>query len=323
VKVGLFWVLAAGAVIMVTPSLAADLPRGPIVKAPSPAPVQGWTLCRKPAAEPEDPKFPDMPGGDLFGLTNPTDVGSPGDCGIAFEFTGRAGKADGSYLAGTLKTQLGATVAENLAVAISPFFAYHRIRGVTDLDDINRAQFDGLSGEFAYRFVERSATNRFAATFSMEGRWARVNPTSGVGIEGYAVEFKLFVDAVVVPDRLYAAFNVVYVPAVQKLDGDPLGVWMRASGTSVSGALTYQINERLFVGVESHLFTEFEGLTLQHQVGQGLFVGPTMLVKLSEATALNVFWTPQVWGRAVGADRRLDLDNFERHQFRAKLAASF
>jgi len=38
---------------------------------------------------------------------------------------------------------------------------------------------------------------------------------------------------------------------------------------------------------------------------------------------LNLVWTPQIRGHAIDTDRRLDLDNFERHQFRAKLATSF
>jgi hypothetical protein len=46
-------------------------------------------------------------------------------------------------------------------------------------------------------------------------------------------------------------------------------------------------------------------------------------VKLSEEAALNIAWTPQIAGRASGVPGRLDLDNFERHQLRVKLTASF
>jgi hypothetical protein len=319
---GLFVCLFGAAAAFGAPDAAADLvPGRPVLKAAPPPP--GWTFCRKPAPAAEPDKFPDVPGGDIFGLTNPTDVGNPGDCGLAFEYTGRSGKADGSYATGTLKTQFSATIADNLAVAVAPFVTHHHIRGVSGLDDLSQARFDGLSGELNYRFLERSATSRIAATFSMEPRWARVNPSSGTGIEGYAVELKLFADAVVVPDRLYSAFNLVYVLGTFKLDNDPLGVWSRFSGTNISGALAYQINDRLFVGAEAHFLSEFSGLALQRKVGEGLFLGPTMLVKLTSATALNIFWTPQIWGRTTGVAGRLDLENFERHQFRAKLATSF
>jgi hypothetical protein len=282
-----------------------------------------WTLCRKPAAAPEADKFPDVPGDDIFGFTSPTDVGNPGDCGIALEYSGAAGKTGGRYLTGTLKTEFSATVAENVLVAVAPFVTHHHIRNVPGLDDLSRVRFDGFSAELSYRFIERSAANPVAATFSVEPRWARVDGGSGLGVTAYSAELKLFVDSVVVAERLFAAVNVAYTPGTQKLDADPLGAWERSSELQASGAVTHQFNARLFAGVELRHLTAFEGATLDRQVGQALFAGPTMLVKLSDAAALNVVWTPQLWGRAAGSGSRLDLDNFERHQFRVKFSASF
>ena len=292
-------------------------------KATGPVWAPGWALCRKPATPPEPDKFANVPGGDIFGFTSGTDVGSPGDCGVAFEFSGRAGKADGSYRTGTLKTQFGATIADNLSIALSPFVTYHHIRNVTDLEDLSRTRFDGLSGELSYRFIERSAAMPLAATFSIEPRWARVDGTSGVGVTAYSAEFKLFLDAVLVADRLFGAVNLNYAPAIQKTDDDPLGEWVRTSSTNVSGALTYQVSNRLFLGGELRYLAAFEGAFLNHNIGNAIFAGPTMLVKITDATSLNLVWTPQIRGHATDTDRRLDLDNFERHQFRAKLATSF
>jgi hypothetical protein len=67
----------------------------------------------------------------------------------------------------------------------------------------------------------------------------------------------------------------------------------------------------------------FEGAALEHKFGEALFAGPTMLVNLSNTVALNLAWTPQLWGQALNDSRKLDLDTFERHQFRAKLVVSF
>jgi hypothetical protein len=291
----------------------------------APPPAQPWALCRKPAAAPEASRFPDVPGDDIFGFTSPTDVGSPGDCGIAFEFSGAAGKGGGRYHTGTLKTEFSATIAENVFAAVSPIVTYHHVRAVDGLDDLSRARFDGLSGELSYRFIERSAKNPVAATFSVEPRWARVDidSGSGLGVTAYSAEIKLFLDSVIVAERLYAAMNLHYAPAIQKLDSDPLRQWIRLSGISASGALAYQISDRMFAGAEIRHLTEFEGIALERQVGQALFAGPTILVKPSATTALNVVWTPQLWGRAAGSSRSLDLDNFERHQFRVKFSANF
>jgi hypothetical protein len=298
-----------------------------------------------------------VPGGDIFGFTSPTDVGSPGDKGLAFETTTRFGKRGGSYIAPTLKNQFSATISENLSLAVSPFITGHRIRAVPGLvaeeaggtagsstststsasteaaegepavgvRPIRRSQlrFDGFSAEANYRILARTAANPVAATISIEPRWARVDALAGERVDAYATEAKLFVDAVLVPERLYGALNLNYAVATQH-SYLPGSRWERSSGTLLSGALAYQATERLFVGVEARYLTAFSGAFLNQFAVQGLFVGPNLLIKLSDSAALNVAWTPQVAGKAKGmGERHLDLDNFERHQFRLKLATSF
>src|SRR5687767_10053439 len=135
--------LLAGGFAAVGPgALAADAASGrPSLKA-APAPDPAWALCRKGAAEPVSQRFPDVPGDDIFGFTSPTDLGKPGECGLAFEYSAAAGKADGRYIAGFLKMQFDATIAENFNVAVSPFVTHHQIRGVTALDDRDQVRFD-------------------------------------------------------------------------------------------------------------------------------------------------------------------------------------
>ena len=270
---------------------------------------------------PEEKPF-EIPGGDIFGFTNPTDVGSPGDRGIAFELSNRAGKRGGSYWSPTLKTQFSFTPEENVAVALSPWVTAHRIRDVPSLEDRTATRFDGFSGEVSYRFVERTPTNPVAATVSMEPRVARVDAVTGEQVRSYGNEVKLFVDAVLVPGRLYGAVNINYAFGTQR-GLRPDDRWTDSSGTAVSGALTYQFSERFFAGVESRWLTSFSGAALNEQMGWGVFAGPTMLVKVTDTAALNLAWTPQVSGRAAGTSDSPDLDNFERHQFRAKFATSF
>jgi hypothetical protein len=273
-----------------------------------------------PSSESPEQKGFEVPGGDIFGFTDPTDVGDKGDRGLALELSNLAGKRSGRYWSPTLKTQIGYNPADNFAIALSPFVTAHRIREVPDLDNRTSTRFDGFSGEVAYRFIERSQTNPLAATVSVEPRIARVDAVSGERVRAYANEFKLFLDTVVIPDTLYAAVNVNYSLATQRGMDD---TWADSSGTSVSAALTYQVTNRIFAGVEGRWLTAFSGAFLDDQTGWGVFAGPTLLVKITESAALNLVWTPQLTGRASGVDRPLDLDNFERHQFRAKFATSF
>ena len=262
-----------------------------------------------------------MPEGDLFGFTDPTDVGNPGDRGLAFELNNRAGKRAGSYWSPSLKTEFSFTAAENFAVALSPWVTAHRIREVPTFDDRTATRFDGFSGEVSYRFLERTSTNRVAATLAMEPRVARVDDVTGERARVYGNEVKLLIDGVLVPGQLYGAINLNYAVATQELWSSE--TWLNSSGTNVSGALTYQLTNRVFAGIEGRWLTSFSGALLNQQMGWGVFAGPTMFVKVSDSAALNLVWTPQVLGRAAEANGDLDLDNFERQQFRAKFATSF
>ena len=271
----------------------------------------------------EQPGALEVPGGDIFGFTSPTDVGDLGDTGLAFETTTRIGKRGGTYVSPTLKMQVSRTIAPNLAFAFSPFVTGHRIRSVPDLDDRSSVRFDGFSGEVAYRFLERTGTNPLAATVSVEPRLSLVDAVTGERIRGYSAEFKLFMDAVLVPERLYGAVNLNYNLATQRSYETPEAGWQDSSGTNLSGALAFQVSEQVFVGVEARYLTAFTGAFLNSFSGHALFAGPNLLVKLSDTADLNIAWTPQIAGRASGVPARLDLDNFERHQLRVKLAFSF
>src|SRR5918998_3307278 len=97
--------------------------------------------AQPPTNDPPEEQGFEVPGGDIFGFTSPTDVGETGDRGLAFELSNRAGKRGGDYWSPTLKTQFSYTLADNFAIAVSPFFTGHRIRQVPDLDDRSSGRF--------------------------------------------------------------------------------------------------------------------------------------------------------------------------------------
>jgi hypothetical protein len=273
------------------------------------------------AADPAAPAH-EMPGGSIFGFTSPADTAAPGDKELGFELTSALGRRGGGYQAHGLKIELNAGVTENFALSISTFAAAHRIRNTQGMDDRSRVAFDGFSTELFYRFIERSATNPLAMTLAVEPRFARVDDAGG-GETSLGVEFKLFADAVILPGRLFGAANLVFETGASRT-GDPLGPrWERGSGLSLSAALTTQASERIFLGVEARATASFAGAFLDRMEGRALFAGPTAMVRLSETSALNVAWTPQIAGRAAGARSSRDLDNFTRHEVRVKYALAF
>ena len=317
------------------PAVAGDFPR----KAPV-RPANTSDRCAK--VEPLK-GTPEVPGGEIFGFTNPTDLGDPCGWYFASENTELAGKWDGSYFALFTKSEISYAASENLAFAFSAFTVYNRWSNVTVLQDAlasagvgvtvtdwDKLQFDGLSGELLLRLVTRSPGQPFALTLSVEPRWSRLDLGAGSGhpAEFYVGEFKLFLD-VGLSEDLFAAMNLIYVAATQKYD-IPGADWVKNSGTVVSAALTSRIYaaqkalvEGMFVGVEAHLLSLFDGLALNQNIGNAFFVGPTLAIAFQGERMLNVTWTPQVAGRArpASAPGPLDLDNFEGHQFRVKFEA--
>jgi hypothetical protein len=318
------WSAALGAgMIMATPVLAADM----AIKAPR---LVAYDRCAK--IEPL-PGTPAIPGGDIYGMTSPTDIGDPCSWAFATEFTGRAGKRDGSYLAITDKNQFSYTWSNRLAFAFSPFITYNNWSNVTvaaaavGVASFNATQFDGLSGEVAYRILARSPGQPVAITLSSEPRWARVDGLTGWRTEAYGNEFKFFAD-IALTERVFAAANLSYGLARSRLDL-PGALWTDTSSTTVSAALTAQVYaqekaaiEAIYLGVEGRFLSAFNGLTLNQNVGNGFFFGPTMAIAFAGGRMLNVVWVPQVAGRALPASAPgpLDLDNFERAQFRVKFA---
>ncbi len=314
------------------PVHAADPPRKMPAKAP--AAVDRCAKVKPLSGTPE------VPGGDIFGYTSPTDIGDPCSWSFASEHSARAGKRDGSYFALTSKTQVSYTYSDRLAFAISPFTTATRWSNVTAAQDAlagegdgviasgyNKFAFDGLSGEVAWRLLARSRGQPFALTISAEPRWSRVDGLTGWRAEGYGTEFKLFMD-VALTERLFAAMNFNYALGKQKFD-IPNALWANSSSTNVSAALTAQIHaaekkfvEGVFLGAEGRLLSSYSGLGLNQNVGNAFFLGPTFALAFEGGRMLNLVWTPQLTGRArpASAPGALDLDNYERHEFRVKFS---
>jgi hypothetical protein len=268
--------------------------------------------------------IPEVPGDDIFGFTSATDVGDKGDLGFANELTGFRGKRDGSYRWLSNKMELGYTFAENWWIAGSAFVSNHRIHGVTDMEDRDATSFEGLSFEIKYRAIERSKFNPFAVTLSIEPfrSWIDVADGTGKRTDGYGAAFKVYTDAALVPDKIFWAANAVWVPFRQQPPEDR-NVWLEGSGTSLSTALTFQPLKNLFVGAEIRQLVNYGGTHFDERTGYAYYFGPTLLWKITDKIAFNATWQPQIAGRSIdNPNLRYDLDNFERAQFRFKLAVA-
>jgi len=266
--------------------------------------------------------IPEVPGDDIFGFTSPSDVGNPGDVSFANENDGRAGKREGTYRALNAKYELGLTTAPDWWVGASLFASHNRARSVPDLADINRVGFDGLSFEIEHRIVKRTQNNPFAVSVSMEPRWARIDGVSGLSSQALNVAFKVFVDAVVIPDKLFLGSNIIWTPQRAE-DPSDRSKWLSSSAILLSSAIAYQMSPKFFVGAEARYLGSFATIFPTREVGHAVYAGPTLLWKITDKAAFNATFQPQIAGRSTAnPGLRLDLDNFERVQFRAKLTVA-
>jgi len=100
--------------------------------------------------------------------------------------------------------------------------------------------------------------------------------------------------------------------------------WLSSSTIVVSTAIAYQVSPKFFVGAETRYHGSYSTILPTREVGYAVYVGPTMLWKITDKVAFNTTFQPQVAGRSTAnPGLRLDLDNFEKAQFRAKVVVAF
>ena len=79
----------------------------------------------------------------------------------------------------------------------------------------------------------------------------------------------------------------------------------------------------MFIGAEARWQQAYAKAFFGALNGQALYFGPTMAVKAAPNVTINLVMLPQIAGKARGVGGPLDLDNFERANFRAKIVVGF
>jgi hypothetical protein len=285
---------------------------------------------------------------NIFGFTEGTDTGEKGEKEVNTDFVGRLGKRravivvdpaqDGapptvlsprsSYLAIGNVTALEYGVTDDLKFALGGAFGYHDIRNVQDLVDRNAFNFNGLSTELKWRFLDRSKS-LVGLAIAVSPHWNRVDEVSGARVDTYGLETRLMADAALIPDTLFAAANLVYEPeAAHVREFDPetgaFREWERESNFEASAALAGVITPNVLIGAEVRYLTRYQGTFFDRFEGRAWYAGPTFFAKLSEHAYIKAAWSVQFAGRAADEpDRSLDLVNYERHQIKVKLGMTF
>ena len=261
----------------------------------------------------------DLDSEHLFGFTEGSDLGVPGDVELEWETSGRLGRRLGRFLA----------VDSGLALKIPLSGDFRLAPGVTfnayDIGDAGRPTrttggFNGGFLETRLRLLDRRAAP-FGLTLSIVPAYGTVDGGTGLPARSFGTDVALLADRELIPGKLVAAVNLGFAFASTRLGAADEQV--RGSGIEAAAALSYQVRPGLFAGAEARYARTYEGLALGRLAGEAVYLGPTLYTTLSPQAWASFTWSFQVAGRAADAPGPLDLSSFDRHQMRLRVGYSF
>ena len=256
----------------------------------------------------------------IFGFTEGSDIGEKGEKELELEPSAAFGKRGGFYAATSTDLMLKYTVTDSFRVAPLVSFASHNISNVPGLEDRDQFRFQGIGAEIRYRLLNREH-DPFGFTLSASPNQSNVDGTTGLPATSYSSEFAALLDKTLIPDRLFAGFNIVYEPEWTRLRAT--GEWERSSTFGVSGALSAQLFPGLLVAGEVRYMRAYDGIGLNTFLGDALFVGPNLYMQVTKDWLVTIAWNAQVAGRAVGEPGPLDLTNFNRNEVLMRISTGF
>lgn len=253
----------------------------------------------------------------MFGFSEGTDIGVPFQPEGEVETVGRTGKQAGAYSALTTTANLKYPLSPEFRIAPGIAFTNYNIASVPGLADSNQLAFDHVLLEFRWHPVARES-HPFGLTFVATPYFGTVDSLSSEKADSYGALFIAAVDRALVSDRVFVAFNLAYL-----LDSTRLwstGVATESSFLVPSLAVSARVLPWLYVGGEVRYLQDYAGLALQSLTDQALYVGPTFYMTLGRGISLSGAFEPQVWGRAGAFATGLDVVQFDRQQFKLRLA---
>jgi hypothetical protein len=267
-----------------------------------------------------DAKDKDLETTHLFGFTLGSDVNDVGEKEAESETTGRFGKRDGSYSALEQGAAIKFIPFRDFSIEPGVGITRHDISGVPGLDDRRQLEFDTVTLEMRYRVLNRERAP-FGLTLGADPHWGRVDDISGEPVNRYVTDFWVIADKELVPNRIFAAFNLLYQPEASR--SRVTGAWEHKSTLGTAAAAVLQVRPGILLGAEARYMRSYDGLGLDTFMGHALFIGPTLYAKFAECCWVSAAWSVQVAGQAVNDAGSLDLINFERHHALLRFGYNF
>lgn len=245
-----------------------------------------------------------------FAFLSGSDIGERGERHLGFGLDAAFGKRGGTFLGLRPTVELGYNATDRLHLALELWGDYFRVRNNPDFADQNRWG-GGVAFEAKAVLMQRGASSPAGLALVLAPHYSNSENVSGEPAAHFALETKLILDVELVPERLFAAFNLLYEPERVRPRGGP---WEKESLLGILAGLTARLSPAVSAGAEVQYFRKYEGYFLETFAGHALYVGPALHWKIRDHATASFGWAMQVAGRTAGSSRSLDLVNFERHR---------
>ncbi len=232
--------------------------------------------------------------------------------------TSRSGKADGSYQAVDLQTEVEYGFTARLQGSLYLNAIRHDVAGVTDFRDRDQFRFNGFQGALKYNLKSPYKDGYGLALYAEPG-YKRYSRKSGKREDIFFLETKVITQKNYLEDALIWATN--FSAELERKHDLGAKEWETELELTLSSGLSYRIAPRWFVGVEAVAVSAFERASLTRLGEYAIFIGPN-LHYASKQWWFTITALPQLTGWPVNSGAR-NLNNFEKLEVRLKVGLNF
>jgi Putative MetA-pathway of phenol degradation len=249
----------------------------------------------------------------LFGFLEGADIGEKGDRSLEFETTGSFGGAQGLYRSIEQEFIFENALTNSFGLELGAHVLGQDIWGVPELPDFVGVNFMGVSAEFRYLVMHRTADVPIQVTLTVQPEYNSI-AEAGRQANDVTASFRAVADVISSDRRLYGAINLVYAPDSSRLPGQ---LWDEVAVLSASAALSYRLTPPLMFGAEADYDRAYGGLVPRGFEGQAFYLGPTFHYQINEKIDLSAAFLAQTpFGR-------LDFAEFPRQLAKLRLEVEF
>jgi Putative MetA-pathway of phenol degradation len=250
---------------------------------------------------------------NLFGFLEGADIGEKGDRSLEFETTGSFGGAQGLYRSIEQEFIFENALTDSFGLELGAHVLGQDIRGAPNLPDFVGVNFMGVSAEFRYMVMRRTADVPIQVTLTVQPEYNSI-AEAGRQANDVTATFRAVADVISSDRRLYGAVNLTYAPDASRLPGQ---LWDDVAVLSASAALSYRLTPPLMFGAEADYDRAYGGLVPRGFEGQAFYLGPTFHYQINEKIDLSAAFLAQT---PMG---RLDFDEFPRQLAKLRLEVEF